>query len=128
MKKALQAKLDRILQQHALWVRTEGAQGARANLAGARLVGADLTRARLAGVNLAGADLTGASLFGANLSNVYLYQANLTRAQIDARTQLHQCSNFKHLTCSPGALPWLILHPKWSEWKSTVTVVEDNPK
>jgi uncharacterized protein YjbI with pentapeptide repeats len=151
MKKMSQAELDRVLEQHKLWLQTGGAQGARAylystNLSHADLSGADLSGAYLSGASLTGADLTGANLTYADLlranlsdvnlsdvdlSNVYLYQANLSRAQISAGTRLHQCSGFRHLTCSPGALPWLILHPRWSDWKSTVTVVEDegdNPK
>jgi len=44
--------LAEILQQHALWLQTDGSQGARANLSGA-----NLSRANLRGVYLSGADL-----------------------------------------------------------------------
>ncbi len=48
-----QNELNEILEQHELWVDTDGKEGARANLAGAYLAGANL-----AGANLAGATLT----------------------------------------------------------------------
>ena len=138
MKKLTQVELDQVLRKHSLWLEPGGVQGARADLSGASLTGADLFRANLSHADLTGADLTCADLFhanlshadltGASLSGASLFHANLTGAQISADTRLHQCSNFEHLTCSPDALPWLILHPKWPEWKSTVTVIEDNPK
>ena len=55
--------LTEILQQHALWLQTDGREGARANLSDASLRGADLS-----GADLFGADLSGASLRGAYLS------------------------------------------------------------
>jgi hypothetical protein len=80
--------LKQILEDHALWARSEG--GHRANLSGANLSGADLSRADLSradlysadlsGANLSGADLSGADLSGANLSGADLYSANLSRA------------------------------------------------
>ena len=128
MKKLTQAELDRILQQHSLWLQTDGDQGACAQLSHANLTGVDLSCANLHDAWLSGARLVGADLTGANLSGAYLYRADLSQAQIGADTRLHQCLDFRHLTCSPNALPWLILHPGWSDWKSTVVVVEDNPK
>lgn len=62
--------LTEILQQHALWLQTDGKEGARADLSGA-----NLSRANLIGANLIGANLRGADLIGANLS-----EANLSRA------------------------------------------------
>ena len=47
--------LTEILQQHELWLRTVGREGARANLRGANLSGADLRRANLSGADLRGA-------------------------------------------------------------------------
>ena len=105
-----------------------GANLSDADLTGAYLYGADLSGAQLSGANLSGADLSNVSLSHVDLSSVYLYQTNLTQTQINADTRLHQCLNFKYLTCSSDALPWLILHPRWSDWKSTVTVVEDSQK
>jgi len=151
MKKMSQEELDQVLQQHELWVESGGVQGARADLSrinlshahlsGAQLSYADLSCAQLAGANLTCADLSGAQLSGAwlyeadlsgadlshvDLTGAWLFHANLTGAQISAATRLHQCLNFKHLTCSPDTLPWLILHPKWAQWKSTVKVIKDN--
>jgi len=65
--------LTEILQQHALWLQTNGREGARADLIGAslreaRLSGADLSRADLSGADLIGANLRGADLRGADLS------------------------------------------------------------
>jgi hypothetical protein len=121
MKKMTQAELDQALEQHSLWLESGGAQDAH-DIQGAR---ADLSYTNLSHAYLSHANLSGANLSGANLSGAWLFYTNLTRAQISADTRLHQCSDFRYVTCSPEALPWLILHPKWPEWKSTVTVVED---
>ena len=62
-----QAKLDKILDNHKLWLRTDGEQGERANLEGAHLERANLEWANLEGANLEGANLERANLEGANL-------------------------------------------------------------
>jgi uncharacterized protein YjbI with pentapeptide repeats len=102
-----QADLDRILQAHALWLKSEGKEGQQAdlnkafliganlggvfldeaNLSGANLLGADLSGVVLPGANLSGATLAGANLSGAilrdaNLSEAMLAKANLSRAQL----------------------------------------------
>ena len=59
--------LPAILAAHATWLRTNGEEGKRANLAGANLADANLMRA-----NLARAYLTGAYLAGAYLARAYL--------------------------------------------------------
>lgn len=69
-------ELDKILENHKLWLRGEGG-GQRANLAyvdlkDADLRGANLRRADLIGTNLNGADLRGADLRGAYLIDTYL--------------------------------------------------------
>ena len=66
------SKLKEILEQHTLWVETNGMQGQRANLRSANLGGA----------NLSGADLRYANLSGANLKDANLYYANLTGADL----------------------------------------------
>ena len=86
------SKLKDILEQHKLWLDTNGVQGERANLGGADLEDADLRRANLRRADLNGADLTGAILYsanleganleGANLSGAYLTDANLTDANL----------------------------------------------
>ena len=52
-----QEKLDKILEQHKLWLESDGEKGERANLIRANLTDANLIRANLTGANLRGADL-----------------------------------------------------------------------
>ena len=69
------SKLKEILEQHRLWIQTNGKQGNCADL-----TGADLTGANLWGANLMDADLTGSNLSYANLSGANLYNADLRGA------------------------------------------------
>ena len=71
-------KLDKILDNHKLWLRTNGKQGEKANLRGA-----DLSEADLRGADLSGADLSGADLRGADLSEADLRGADLSGADLD---------------------------------------------
>lgn len=73
-------KLDKILENHKLWLNGEG--GECANLRGADLNSADLNSANLRGANLRGVDLSGANLNSANLSGASLYNANLRGASL----------------------------------------------
>jgi len=80
-------ELKAIIEQHALWHRTSGDQGRRANLSDANLsdanlIDADLSRANLIGADLSGAYLSGAYLSGAYLSGAYLIDANLSDANL----------------------------------------------
>ena len=59
MKTITATELKHILDSHALWIRTDGAEGTSANL-----VGANLEKANLEGANLYKANLYKASLFG----------------------------------------------------------------
>lgn len=77
--------LEKILADHALWLRRHG--GAKANLRnadlrGADLVGAHLRNANLSGANLSGANLSGADLRVANLRGADLRNANLSNANL----------------------------------------------
>ena len=81
------SKLKDILDQHRLWLKSNGMQGERANLRGAylkdaNLTGADLRGANLTTANLTGANLTTANLTGANLTVANLIGANLTGADL----------------------------------------------
>jgi hypothetical protein len=76
------SKLKEILDQHKLWIETNGAEGKRANLEGGNLSGADLYRADLYRADLYRADLTGADLTGASLEGADLRGANLERANL----------------------------------------------
>ena len=86
------SKLKEILDQHQLWIESNGVQGKCADLEDARLDGANLINADLEGAilciadlwgaNLTGAKLTGANLYGANLSDASLTGANLSGANL----------------------------------------------
>ena len=67
------SELKEILDQHKLWIETNGVQGQRANLRGA-----NLTRANLYCANLRGANLEHANLYCANLQGADLQGADLT--------------------------------------------------
>ena len=76
------SKLNQILEQHKLWIETNGVQGERANLEGAYLGGANLRGADLGSANLRGADLGSANLTGASLAGADLRDANLEGADL----------------------------------------------
>ena len=80
--------ISQIIEQHALWLATDGKEGSRANLTRANLYGVSLTHANLTRANLYGANLTRANLFGANLTHanldgVNLYGVSLTHANLE---------------------------------------------
>lgn len=97
------ATLESILDRHRVWLATGGADGERAELAGAclrgkslwradlrqagldraDLRGANLDHARLGGASLKGASLIGASLWGADLVESDLAGADLRDAKLD---------------------------------------------
>ena len=86
MKKIDEAKLNKILSNHKLWL-TDKPNGIRAdlkgvNLKGVNLSGADLKYANLYGANLYDADLYGADFYGANLGCAYLRDADLRSADL----------------------------------------------
>jgi len=103
--------LDRILQQHQLWLESDGVKGERANLRGANLQGADLRSAYLRNADLRNASLQGANLWGADLRGA--------KFSINIR----DCWIFRHVKVTQDALPWLILHPMWTEFKDTVQIL-----
>jgi uncharacterized protein YjbI with pentapeptide repeats len=74
------------MDQHRLWVESNGKEGIRGDFAGANLSDADLTAVNLQGadltkVNLRGADLSMANLRGANLVEADLRETNLLGAE-----------------------------------------------
>ena len=86
MRKIDEAKLNKILSNHKLWL-TDKPNGIRAdlkgiNLKGINLSGADLKYANLYGANLYDADLYGADLYGANLGCADLRDADLRSADL----------------------------------------------
>ena len=83
-----QAKLDKILDNHKLWLKTNGEQGERANLRSAdlrsaNLRSADLSYADLRSADLSYADLRYADLRYADLSYADLRYADLRSADLD---------------------------------------------
>ena len=85
------SELKEILEQHKLWIETNGAQGqgadlTRANLNCADLSDADLICAKLSYANLGGANLGGANLRCANLEGANLNCADLSDADLNCAT------------------------------------------
>ncbi len=78
-----QKELNKILESHKRWLRSEGGECANlreADLRSARLLWADLTGANLTEADLRQADLRRANLIGANLREADLRYANFTEA------------------------------------------------
>ena len=77
-----QARLDKILNSHKLWLKTNGEQGERADLRYADLRYADLSSADLRYADLSSADLRSADLRYADLRYAYLSSADLRYADL----------------------------------------------
>ncbi len=77
-----QDELNVILTDHKKWGRSNGTEGAWADLSGALLFKKSLIEADLSGANLHGADLHGADLRGADLRRADLRGATLTQADL----------------------------------------------
>ena len=77
-----QGELNEIVADHAEWLATAGAHGARADLSGADLTGADLTGVDLRSAILNGAKLSGAMLRHTKLTGAYLWGADLQGANL----------------------------------------------
>ena len=117
--------LKQVLAQHELWLETACKEGKRAdlflaNLAKAYLPGANLLGANLTNANLTGADLRNANLTGADLADAGLANADLLGANLPI--SIRDCWSFRRAKFSADALPWLILHPEWAEFKDTVQI------
>ena len=72
-----QAELNRVIEQHKVWLDSKGEEGKRADLRDTVLRGADLSYVDLRGADLTNADLEGANLKGVDLSGVDLRYAYL---------------------------------------------------
>ena len=134
-------RLKEILADHKVWVASDKQNGKRANLNGedlynadlrgadlrgadlrnAVLYGANLSGAYLYGANLSGANLNGAHLNGAFLNGAFLYSANLTGAHFEL--EFKSVKYFQNAIFSESAIPWVILHPRWSECADSVKFV-----
>ena len=93
-----QSKLNRILDQHKLWLESNGSQGERADLRGANLRGANLVRA----------DLSDADLRGANLSDSILNSKHMAYAKVDQ-----------------SQLSWLATDPNFCDWVDELDVKKE---
>ena len=131
-------KLKKILADHKVWVESGEQRGKRADLSGADLSGADLSGASLScaslnGANLSGADLSDADLYKtdlygtdlrcANLNGANLYYANLFGAYLTGahfELEIKTVNSFQYTCFSESAIPWVILHSRWSEWADSV--------
>ena len=116
-----QQELNKILDQHKLWLESKGRQGKRINYAGVNLEGANLQHTNLrksilSASNLANADLTGADLSDVDLSGTYLVGARFD-------FNFRKVEWFYHATVSKDQLCWLILHPEFGKFKKSLTIV-----
>jgi uncharacterized protein YjbI with pentapeptide repeats len=75
-------ELEEILDNHKLWLSSNGENGERANLSNADLRNADLRSANLRNADLSNANLRSADLRYANLSNADLRYADLSSANL----------------------------------------------
>ena len=131
------SELKAILEDHHLWLQSDGKQGKCANLEGVNLVGADLEGADLRNANLEDANLENANLMGANLQGANLQGANLRGADLrgadlrDANlvgakftTNFKKVRWFDHATFSEDQIPWVVLNPRYPKWAATLTWVK----
>ena len=70
------------LDQHRLWVESDGKEGIQGQFSGMDLTGADLTATNLQGADLQKVNLRGADLSMANLRNANLVEADLREANL----------------------------------------------
>ena len=82
-------ELNKILEQHLAWIRSEGNKGARADLSGANLSGADLRYAILNYADLRYANLRDAILRSADLRSADLKYADLSGADLKNAILIH---------------------------------------
>ena len=75
-------ELDKIIDNHKLWLKSGGREGCRADLSYANLRYANLSYANLSSANLSYADLSSANLRYADLSSANLSYANLSSANL----------------------------------------------
>lgn len=103
-------ELQKLLDEHKLWVTSMRKSGSRADLYDANLRGADLRGANLRGANLYGANLCGANLCDANLCGANLpdltfvimgevYYLQITNGEyIKAGCQNHTAAQWRSFT------------------------------
>ena len=113
-----QYELKAILKEHELWLQSRGKR-------------ADLRKADLRGAYLQGAYLQDAHLQDAYLQGAYLQGANLTAAHLQGAkfaTNFKKVGWFKRASFFENQIPWVYLHPKFSECESTLKWVKTKSK
>ena len=80
-----------------------------------------MSRSYYSGTDFRRANLTKANLTNANLRGTDLRDADLTNANLSL--SIRDCWSLRNAKFSADALPWLILHPEWAEWKDTVQII-----
>ena len=105
MEKITKKELKTILEQHKLWLDSDGEKGKRADLTNVDLRRANLTRANLTGANLTDVYLTSAYLYrvdliGANLTRANLTSANLYGAHLSCANLTSADLRCANLTCA----------------------------
>ena len=116
------SELKDILEDHRFWIESDQKHGRRADLERA-----NLRNANLRGANLRGAILYGAYLQGAYLQGAYLRGTNLMGAYLQGATfdlNFKQVGWFRGATFSQDQIPWVCLHPRYSEWADTLKWVK----
>ena len=120
-----QEELNKILDDHKLWVESKGEKGKKAYLKGANLSDANLFGVNLSYVNLEGAVLYYAFLKDAYLSGANLKGANLQGANLEGAKftiEIRDVVDLSFCSITKDQLPWLALHPDFSEFYSTLYV------
>lgn len=82
LKKVSQKELNKILEQHKLWVETSEQEGKQADLIRADLSGMDLSHWDLSKANLYRVNLSKADLIRTDLSGTNLFEADLSKAKL----------------------------------------------
>lgn len=98
----MRVNIKQIIEEHALWLATNGKEGSYADFTGASLIGVDftdanLTNARFTGANLAGANFTDANLTGADFAGANLIWAILEGANLKDANMGDTCGNLTRL-------------------------------
>ena len=137
-----QERLNKILDDHKLYVESKGEKGEPAILEGFNLEGLDLEGAYLKEISmynvilkdanlidanlqyadLSSADLRGANLEGANLKEAYLRYANLKGAKFTI--EIRDVVDLSYCYLTKDQLPWVALHPEFSRFYPSLTVFE----
>ena len=114
-------ELQDVLSQHALWLKSSGQEGKRADLSRADLSRADLRVANLSGADLSYANLRGADLYGAVLCDADLRVTDLRGANLrDAVLEKENANLRKALELVLQKIPYSEL----DDWGVIMPIIE----